>query len=277
MPFTDDNNLEIPTSGVADWDSPLSSNFTAMARGFSIKAVAGAAVNTGDAVSMVGSAYVVPHNSNSMDLATRPVGIARTSLGSGDAGQIDIMGIVRSLTVFSGNITPGQSCFINPSSVGMLTTSIAAAQWPIGIAVDQNAVLLRPGDSIFPTRFTTVVSVSAVLVGSQATFAMDVGAGGWVRKLQVVADSCDSYKVIFHSNSSRAAGERLFETLTTSVDGGAGDTDITSLNWTDAAGWGYECTNTASPSLIYGTILVQSASSVGSDDFSITIDVERFF
>lgn len=277
MPFTNDNNLEIPTSGVADWDSPLSSNFTAMARGFSIKAVAGSAINTGDAVSMVGSAYVVPHNSNSMDLATRPVGISRSSLGSGDEGQIVIMGIVRSLTVFSGNITPGQPCFINPSSVGMLTTSIAAAQWPIGIAVDQNAVLLQPNQSIFPARQTVVASPVSTLVGSEATFSIDVGAGGWVRKLTIVTDSCDAYKVIFHSNSSRAIGERLFETLTTSVDGGAADFDISSLTWVDAAGWGYESTNTASPSLIYGTIQVQSASSVGSDDFSVTLDVERFF
>ena len=153
---------------------------------------------------------------------------------------------VRSYSVYSGNLTVGQQVFVNPSSVGMLTTSIQAAQWPVGYAVDQNAIMIVPGLTQFPSRFTTVVSVSAVLVGSQATFAMDVGAGGWVRKLTVLADSCDAFKVQFHSNSSRAAGERLFETLTQSVDGGAGDFDISSLNWTDAAGWGYECTNVAS-------------------------------
>lgn len=275
MSFTDENNLEIPTSGVADWDSPLNGNFNILARGFEFKGVAGSAINTGDAITLVGSAYVVPHNAHSMDLATRPLGIARTSIGSGDAGQFAISGVVRSLTVFSGNLTPGQFCYVNPSSLGMITTSIAAAQWPVGVALDQNAIMIQQGLSRFPENISDI-NCGEMLVGSQHTFDMDLGARGWVRQLRVISTSVDAYKVLFHSNSTRANSERLFETLTTSVDAGALDFDIQSLDWADDAGWGYKSTNTASPSLIYGTIVVQSASAVVSGQFEIRLDVERF-
>ncbi len=274
MSLTDENNLEIPTSGVADWDSPLNGNFNILARGFEFKGVAGSAINTGDAVSLVGSAYVVPHNAHSMDLGTRPVGIARTSLGSGDEGQFAISGVIRSLTVFSGNLIPGQFCYVNPSSLGMITTSIAAAQWPVGIALDQNAIMIQHL-SRFPENISQI-SCGEMLVGSQHTFDMDLGARGWVRQIRVISTSVDAFKVIWHSNSTRANSERLFETLTTSVDGGALDFDIQSLDWADDAGWGYKSTNTASPSLIYGTIVVQSASLVGSGTFEVRLDAERF-
>lgn len=274
MSMTDENNLEIPTSGVADWDSPLNGNFNILARGFEFKGVAGSAINTGDAVSLVGSAYVVPHNSHSMDLASKPVGISRTSMASGDAGQFAISGVVRSLTVFSGNLTPGQFCYINPSSLGMITASISAAQWPVGIALDQNAIMMSPGLSRFPENISQI-SCGQMHVGSQHTFDMDLGNRGWVRQLRVISTSVDAYKILWHSNSTRANSERLFETLTTSVDGGASDFDVKSLDWADDAGWGYKSTNTASPSLIYGTIVVQSASAVASGNFEVRLDVER--
>lgn len=273
MPFTDDNNLDIPTSGVADWDSPLNSNFTALARGFEFAGTTGAAVNTGDAVSLTGSGYVMPHNSNSMD-GTQPVGVARTSLTSGAAGQFMMTGVVRSLTVWSGHILAGERVFVNPASVGMLTTSKAGAAYPVGWALDQNAVQVGP-HNMFPLMMTDQ-RCGEQQVASGYAFHADVGHRGWIRKVRVISSSVDAYKVRFWSGSSRVSSELLFETLTTSVDGAALDFDITSLDWTDAAGWGYEGTDSASPALIFGTIDVQSASQPGSGTFHVTLTAERF-
>jgi len=273
MPFTDDNNLDIPTSGVADWDSPLNGNFTALARGFEFGATAGAAVNTGDAICLAGSGYVVPHDSSSMD-NTQPVGVSRFSLTSGAAGQFMMMGIVRSLDVYDTHINVGERVFVNPGSQGMLTSSIATAQHPVGWALDANAIQVAP-HNMFPLMMTDQ-TCGEQSVGSGFAFSMDVGHRGWIRKLRVIGNSVDAYKVRFWSGSGRVASELLFETLTTSVDGGASDFDITSLDWTDAAGWGYEGTDSASASLIFGTIDVQSASQPGSGTFHVTLTAERF-
>jgi hypothetical protein len=275
MSFTDENNLEIPTSGVADWDSPLNGNFNILARGFEFKAVAGAAVNTGDAITVVGSGYVVPHNSHSMDLASKPIGISRTSHASGDAGQFTISGVIRSLDVFSG-MTVGDTAFVNPASAGMITGSLAAAQWPVGIAVDKNAVLVNPQINRFPEHISDVRCFEQQ-VNSSTFFEMDLGNKGWIRRLHVISTSVDAYRVIFYSNSTRASSETLFETVTTSVDGGASDYDIQSLDWIDRRPFSYRSTNTASPSLIYGTLTVQSASAVGSGIFHVLAEAERNF
>lgn len=271
MSFSDDNNLEIPTSGVADWDSPLNSNFTALARGFEFKATAGLAVNTGDAVSLVG-AFVQPYDASSLGMP-RPVGVARTSLGSGDAGQFMMRGVVRSLTVFSGNIVNGEPVYVSPASVGMLVGSYSAANFPVGWAVDVNAVMVNPF-TLPAEKVTQVVSFS-LIVGSAHAFGLNVGHRGYVREFNIISASVDTYKIQFHSGSLRVDSEELYESVTTSVDGGAGDFDVNTLNFRDRSVWGFENTDTASPGLIFGTITVQSASLVGSGTASITFIAER--
>lgn len=275
MPFTDDNNFEVPTSGVADWDSPLNSNLQAIARGFEFKATAGAAVNTGDAVSLTGSGFVLPVNANSMD-GPRPIGVSRTSMTSGSEAQFMTFGVIRSMTVFSGNITAGERVYVNPASIGMLTTSKAAAQWPVGWALDQNAVMVNVQQQRFPELISDVRCGEAV-VNSWFSFDMDLGHRGFARTLRVITNSVDAYRVQFWSGSSRVSSELLFATKTTSVDGGAQDFDITSLNWLDGAGWPYIGTDVASPALIYGRITVQSAATVSSGTFHVAVTGERFF
>lgn len=271
MSFSDDNNLEIPTTGVADWDSPLNSNFTALARGFEFKATAGTGVATGDAVCLLGD-FALPYDAASLD-APRPVGVARTALGSGDTGQFMIRGVVRSLTLWSGHLTTGEPVYVDPASPGFLVNCYSAAQWPVGWAVDQNAIMVNPF-TLGPEKLSQVVSF-ALIVGSAHDFDLEVGHKGFVRDFNIISTSVDAYKVQFWSGTARVQSEELYETITTSVDGGPLDFDVSTLNFRDRSMWSFENTDTASPGIIFGTITVQSASGVGSSDASLTFTVER--
>lgn len=271
MPFSDDNNLEIPTSGVADWDSPLNGNFNALARGFHFKGVAGEQVNTGNAVCLLG-AFVVPYDAASLD-APRPIAVAPTALGSGDEGQFQRDGTIRSLGIWSGNFTVGEAVFTSPASLGILVQSYSGAQHPVGYALAEDAIMLNWTKHL-PMELTQVVSF-ALIVGSTFAFDLDLGHAGYVRKIEVITDSCDAYKLQFWTGSARVGSEELYETVTTSVDGGASDFDVNTLVYTDRSIWNYFNTDTSSPGLIFGSLIVQSASSAGSGNASLTFTVER--
>jgi hypothetical protein len=275
MSFSDDNNLEIPTSGVADWDSPLNGNFVALAQGFRFKALAGVAVNTGDAICVMSDGFVRPYDASSM-AAPRPRGVSETALSSGEESQFFSWGVLRSMDVFSGNLAIGRDVFVDPASVGMLTSSYSAARYPLGLALSENAVLLRP-DDLLPERVTQVVSIGPVIVGSAHAFEFDIGHSGQVGWLNAISGTTSmAYKLQFHSGSARVGSEELYETVTTSVDGGALDFDVDSSNYLDRSLWGYRNTDTASPGLIFGLITVQSVSATASGNFSFEIISERF-
>jgi hypothetical protein len=271
MSFSDDNNLEIPTSGVADWDSPLNGNFNALARGFQFAGIAGQAVNTGNAVCVIG-AFVHPYDASSRD-CPRPVGLSRTGLGSGDAGQFQIDGTIRSLDIWSGHFTVGERVYVDPASVGFLTNSYSAAKYPVGWALAEDAVLIRP-ENFEPEKVTQTVSF-AWIVGSAHAFTLEIGERGMVHEFEIISNSVDAYKVQFWTGSARVNSEELYETVTTSIDGAALDYDVATLNYRDRSTWSYWNTDTTSPGLIFGTITVQSASAVGSGDASVTFLVER--
>lgn len=277
MPFSDDNNLEIPTSGVADWDSPLNSNFTTLARGFEFRAVAGAQVNTGDALCMIGT-FILPYDAASLE-APRPMSVARLAVSSGATGQFAISGVIRSMDVFSGNITPGAAVFVDPLSLGMLIGCYSAARFPVGWALDDNAVLIDPHvflPEILTRTFSFELSIgSHATVGSAANFTINMGDRGYMRRIRVITESMDAYKVQLWSGSSRVQSEMIFDTLTTSVDGDALDFDIQSLHWVEGAGFPYWGTESNSRGLIYGTITGQSLSAVGSSTFSLTLWGDR--
>lgn len=272
MSFSDDNNLEIPTSGVADWDSPLNGNFVSLGRGFEFKATAGSEVSTGDAISLMSSGFVMPYEASSLGMP-RPVGIARTAVGSGDAGQFMMGGVVRSMELWSGHITNGEPVYVDPASAGFLVNCYSAAEFPVGWAVDVNAVMVNPFTR-GSEKVTQVVSFD-LIVGSAHAFVLEVGHRGYVRDFNIISASVDAYKIQFHSGSLRVQSEELYESITTSVDGGAGDFDISSLNFLDKSIWNFENTDTASPGLVFGLLTVQSASSVGSGTASLTFTAER--
>ncbi len=271
MSFSDDNNLEIPTSGVADWDSPLNGNFNALARGFQFAGIAGEQVNTGNAVCMLG-AFVHPYDASSRE-GPQPIGVARTALGSGDAGQFQSQGTIRSLSIWSGHFTVGERVYADPASLGFLTNSYSAAQYPVGWALAEDAILISPEPAI-REKITWTLSL-ALIVGSAHAFELDLGERGVVHKLNMVCDSIQNYKLQFWTGSARVGSEELYETVTTSVDGAALDFDVATRNFLDRSTWTYWNTDTASPGLIFGTITVQSLNAVGSGDASLTFLVER--
>lgn len=271
MPFTDDNNLEIPTSGVADWDTPLNADFTILAGGFQFGGIAGVAINTGDAICSIG-AFLYAYDASSVD-APRPIAISRLALGSGDAGQFQKMGTMRSLDIWSGHFTVGERVYVDPASVGFLTNSYSAAKYPVGWALAEDAIVVIPSN--FEPEKVTYTESFALLVGSNHAFEVHIGHRGVVHEIGVISDSIDNYKLQFWTGSARVDSEELYETVTTSVDGGAEDYDVATLNFRDRSTWSYWNTDTASPGLLFGTISVQSSNMAGSGNASLTFIVER--
>lgn len=271
MSFSDDNDLEIPTSGVADWDSPLNGNFNALARGFQFKGIAGEQVNTGNAVCVLG-AFVHPYDASSRE-GPSPVGVSRTAMTSGSAGQFQIDGTIRSMDIWSGHFTVGERVYVDPASVGFLTNSYSAAKYPVGWALAEDAVLIRPEGPV-REKITSTISFS-LIVGSAHAFELNVGETGMIHKFNMVCDSVQNYKLQLWTGSARVGSEELYETVTTSVDGAALDFDVATRNFLDRSTWSYWNTDTASPGLIFGTVTVQSINVVGSGDASLTFLVER--
>ncbi len=271
MSFSDDNNLDIPTSGVADWDSPLNGNFNALARGFQFAGVAGEQVNTGNAVCVIG-AFVHPYDASSRE-GPRPLGVSRTAMTSGSAGQFQINGTIRSMDIWSGHFTVGKQVFADPASLGFLTSSYSAAKYPVGWALAEDAIMVRP-ENFQPEKITSTISF-ALIVGSAHAFELHLGESGIVHKINVVCDSIQNYKLQFWTGSARVGSEELYETVTTSIDGAALDYDVATRNFLDRSTWSYWNSDTSSPGLIFGTITVQSLNVVGSGDASLTFLVER--
>lgn len=274
MSTTNDQQFDIQATGAADWDTGLNSNFQILERGRHFSGIAGTTINTGDAIVQV-SSLVYPYNGASLDLGPSH-GISYLSVSSGSQAQFLYSGVVRSLGVFSGNIIEGERVYASANSIGMLVSSYSTSDYPVGFALDINAVYVNP--SIFrpiPEQIS-VVNSGGVLVGSYFDFAVDIGNRGIVRNINVFTNSLNAYKVRFWSGSSRVNSELLFETVTTSVDGGASDYDIQSLDWVERLPWGYKGTDTNTPGLIFGRLNAQSASGVGSSTFGITVSGERF-
>lgn len=275
MSLTNDNQLEVQVDGVANWGAGLNANFQILERGFHLTGLAGAAVVSGQ-VLMAQSGYVYPYDSRSLSLGY-PVGMALTSVSSGASLMYLFEGVVRSMTIWSGNITPGQPVYVHPTSPGFCVDSFIAAAYPIGLALDNNAILVSPGRfNPLPEITTQVVSKNDLATGVTWDFAMQLAHRGIVRKLRVKTNSHDAYKVQLHSNSTRASSELLYNTLTTSVNGGNQDFDIKSLDFIDQAGFPVYSTNTSSPGLLYFRIQPQSIATVSSAEMWVELTVERF-
>ncbi len=272
--MTENQNFTQPPEGQGDWDTDGNANLDIADRGFHTKLTAGEAVNSGQAMTVYSSfAYVYDASSRDMP---KPVGLSYRAAGSGDEITFLLRGVVSSLgDVWSGFISPGLPVFADPASAGYLVSSYSAARHAVGLALRVDQIYVAPSQfDAVPEALSDVASL-ALIVGSAHDFTMDVGNRGFVRKLRTVTDSMDAYKIQFWSGSTKVASELLYETLTTSVDGSAGDFDVTSLDFVDAALFWYEGTDVASPGLIHGRITVQSAAAVGSSDMGISIFAER--
>jgi len=275
MSNTENQNFSSPPAGQADWDTDLRANITIGDRGYHAKFTAGQGFSSGDAF-CVQSGFAFIYNAASLD-SPKPTGISYIACNSGDEIPFLLNGIVSSLGgVWSGTIVPGRPVFTNPASPGFLVSSYSAARHSIGLALRADQIFINPGRYDTIPEFISETTSFALVVGSDYDFSMNVGNRGVVRQLETNVDSVNAYKIKFWSGSAKVSSELLYETLTTSVDGGAGDFDIKSLSFRDAALFPYRGTDTSSYGLIFGRISPQSSSTVGSSNMSVSVFVERF-
>ena len=261
-----DQQFLTPTNGAADWDASLNANFTALERGFYATAQAGMDVNTGYVIWINSGNFMFHFDPNSR--AIQPHGMALTSASSGDTLQVLLWGIARSLGITSPAV-PGIPCYVSGATPGLIVGSYSGADRPVGFGLGVPGLVFAPGRRILPEQLTRTVSVVAV-TGSLHYFTMDSGQWGWVSDLRLRGNSGDFVNLWFHSGSTRAASELLYQTKSGGV-WTIGD----SAHW-DRAGWPYRntLTNTIS-GLIWGTLQIDSASAVGSDGFSVTAIFDR--
>lgn len=144
MAFTNDQNLEQPTEGSADWDTSLNANFGILERGQHFRGTTGMQVNTGEAVTLTGSGTVVTFDASSGDLADVK-GVSYSAINSGEEGFFPFLGIVRSLDVNTVNLVIGQPVFVSSEFPGLLVSSDGSGSpYAVGFAVDTTGLIVSP-------------------------------------------------------------------------------------------------------------------------------------
>ena len=267
MSVTNDNQFEIQTNGQADWDSGLRANFNILERGFHLTALAGDAVSTGDVLWMNSGGYLFRFNVLSEDI--RPRALAFTAAASGESFQVLLRGIVRSLGVHS-LAQMGADLFVSAASPGMIARSYSGASRKIGWGVGEWGFYFDPGDDFLSEKITNVATQANAVVGTDYFFSMDAGRRGWNRRLKVNGNSANLVSIKFHSNSSRAAADRLYETT-------SGGVSIVG-SYIDQAGWPYEATDPSTLNgLVYGTLRIMSGAGVTSDHIGVQAIWDRHF
>ncbi len=275
MSFTPNQGFETQVEGQADWDSGLNANFVIADRGWHITLIAAEPINTGDVIWASSGAYANQYNPNSLALRD-PIAISYKFVDSGESDLFLARGTINSMGIWSGFMVPGKPVFPDVVSPGAPVSSFSAAFPAVGIALTDDSIYFSPGHfSPMPEEITSVVSL-ALVTGSAHLFEIDVGHRGLITEVKIVATSNDAHKFRLFSGALRISSEILYETLTTSIDGGALDFDIDSIIYEDTSPFKFINTDVASPGLIFGRIDAQSASSVGSSDISVTLTSERF-
>lgn len=263
MAFTSNNNLENQADGQADWDTGLNANFTIIDRGFHAAFVAGAAISSGAVLWAASGGALFPYNARSLSLR-EPTAMAYKAVSSGETDYFLLRGIVSSIGVWSGNITPGRPVYVSPSTAGFCVSSYQAAAFAAGLALSQTAIYFNPGQYSHHELITQVQSLGPLAIGSTHTFTLNVGNRGLIRIVEAVT-SFNNWSLQFYSGSVMVNSSLLFETSS----GG-----ITSTYLKDAAGFPYHNTDVASPGILLGKVAVNSG--VGSAYFNLTVSAERF-
>ncbi len=260
---TEDQNFSLPSAGQSDWDTDLNGNFTIIGRGYHVLGQAGSDVATGVAVTVDSGGFFRPFDPNST--AILPHGFAYKAVDSGEQDTFLLSGIVRSIAINSP-VVPGEAVFASANGSGYLVGSYSGASRPLGFGTEEDGLFFSPGREIFPETLTRSVSVAAV-TGSLHLFTMDGGRGGFMRQLIMEGASGDLVELQLWSNSARTAA--LYETFSGGV--------TTIGSFLDQAGFPYFNTDASTINgLIYGTLQVMSAASVGSDTVGVQCVFERF-
>jgi hypothetical protein len=269
MAISDDNQLETQTAGTADWDSALNANFTILERGQHVTVPAGNDINTGYVCWIDSGGYAHHYDTNSVDI--RPHGFAWTGANSGDDLMLLVRGSVRSLDITS-TVVPGINAYVSGATPGLVVNSYSGSYPPIGWGQGTGQLYFDP-HLAQPMERITAVHTENPTVESMHLFTMDLGRYGWVREVDMKAESGDLIRLWFYSNSNRAAGDLLYQVLSGGVDATSqGDFG----GFYDRAGWPFENTDASTINgLIYGVVEVHSLGSVGSTNLNITLVAER--
>lgn len=251
-----DNPFVTPTSGQADWDASLTADILAIDRGFHVTERAGTAISTGQILWLNSGGFFFPFNPNSESI--RPHAMAYTAAASGDSLTAVAWGIVRSLSINSPSV-PGKTLYVSALTPGLIVTSYAACNRPIGRGLAGYGVLFNPGVDLFPEQITSSIAIAAV-TGSLHLFSASAGRFGWNRQTALVAASANLVELKWYSDAART------KLLYATISGGVSAVG----SYQDRAGWPWENTDASTlGDLVYGSLKVMSAAGVGSDTVSV--------
>lgn len=252
-----DNPFDTPTDGQGDWDSGLAANFLALERGYHVTERAGIAINTGQVLWLNSGGFFFPFNPNSESVS--PHAYAFTAAASGDTLTALAWGIVRSLMINSPAV-PGKALFVSALTPGLIVTSYAAANRPVGRGLSGGGILFNPNQNDrFPEQITSSIAINAV-TGSLHLFSASAGRFGWNRQTVMIANSANLIELKYFSDSART--KLLYQTISGGVSGVG--------SYQDRAGWPWENTDASTlGDLVYGSLKVMSAALVGSDTISV--------
>lgn len=269
MTISKDQQLETQTAGTADWDAGLNANFTILERGQHVTIPAGQDVNTGHVCWIDSGGFAHHYDPNSLDI--RPHAIAWTGANSGADVQLLVRGTIRSLDIVSPAV-PGINAYVSGSTPGVVVNSYSGSYPPIGYGIGAGQLFFDPHINQ-PMERITAVHTENPAVESMHLFELDLGGYGWVREVDMKAESGDLIRLWFYSNSNRAAGDLIYQVLSGGVDATSqGDFG----GFYDRAGWPFENTDANTISgLIYGVVEVHSLGSVGSTNLNVTLVAER--
>lgn len=177
MAFTNDQNLEQPTAGQADWDTSLNANFAILERGNHFRATTGMEINSGEALSITGSGTVVRFDAASGDLQDIH-GVSYANVQSGEEGFFVHKGIIRSLDTNTFTFAIGEPVFVSSEFPGLLVSSDGSGSGvSAGISVDTAALIVAPfrtvtggggaGENVNSADFWTGVDVVSVPAAGQ--------------------------------------------------------------------------------------------------------------
>lgn len=142
--MTDQQGLQQPTTGQADWDQSLNGNFTIAERGYHVKAVAGIAVDTGDVLWINSGGFAFRYHPSS--LTTRPHVFAYKAVASGEEDFFLAKGAVRSLSVFS-SMVPGQPAYVSTDTPGVVVNSDGANR-VVGFGIAEDGLFFNPSGAL---------------------------------------------------------------------------------------------------------------------------------
>ena len=264
---TDQQNLNLPTAGQADWDSDLNGNFSIIEFGYRARGQAGEAVNTGDILTVGSDGFALKFDPNSADIY--PHLMTLSALSSGDEANFIAFGSVRSIDVFTP-VLPGHPVYVSALTPGMVVSSYSGANRNIGRAHYQDGFVFDPnGVAQFPELLTSVATVTNAIVNSINLFTMDFGLSGTNRRVHMVGASADLVDLKLYSNSTAAAADLIYSTI-------SGGVNVVG-SFVDQAGFPYWNTDPSTISgNVYGTLIVMSGAAVTSDTIGVTIAMERY-